>query len=80
MKIKRVQMIIVGLITLTLSSCGAHTRPLKEADKAVTLEVLNPKVEISIEFEQMVKEYEKENPNINVEILTFGGELTTLMS
>ncbi|MDH6426312.1 ABC transporter substrate-binding protein [Paenibacillus odorifer] len=78
MKIKRVQMIIVGLITLTLSSCGAHTRPLKEADlkvadKAVTLEVLNPKVEISIEFEQMVKEYEKENPNINVEILTFGG-------
>lgn len=78
-------MIIVGLITLTLSSCGAHTRPLKEADlkvadKAVTLEVLNPKVEISIEFEQMVKEYEKENPNINVEILTFGGELTTLMS
>lgn len=71
-------MIIVGLITLTLSSCGAHTRPLKEADlkvadKTVTLEVLNPKVEISIEFEQMVKEYEKENPNINVEILTFGG-------
>lgn len=65
-------------MTLSLSSCGADNRPLKEldpnvAEKTITLEVLNPKVEISIEFEQMVKAYEKENPNINLDILTFGG-------
>ena len=43
------------------------------ADQNITLEVLNPKVEISTEFEQMVKEYEKENPNVKMKILTFGG-------
>lgn len=78
MKIKSVQWIMAGLMTLSLSSCGSNNPPLKEkdlniADKTITLEVLNPKVEISVEFEQMVKEYEKENPNVNLEILTVGG-------
>ena len=78
MKIKVFQYIIAGLLTLSLSACGADNRSVKEmdtmsADQNITLEVLNPKVEISTEFEQMVKEYEKENPNVKLKILTFGG-------
>lgn len=78
MKIKSVQWIMAGLMTLSLSSCGSHNPSLKVsdltiADTTITLEVLNPKVEISVEFEQMVKEYEKENPNINLDIVTVGG-------
>ncbi len=78
MKIKSVQWIMAGFMTLSLSSCGSHNPSLKVsdltiADTTITLEVLNPKVEISVEFEQMVKEYEKENPNINLDIVTVGG-------
>lgn len=72
---------MAGLITLMLASCAPAKQPLKEAEteitttekNIITLEVLNPKVEISIEFEQMVKEYEQENPHIDLNILTFGG-------
>ena len=52
MKIKVFQFILAGLLTLSLSACGADNRPVKEtdtmtADQNITLEVLNPKVEIS---------------------------------
>ncbi|BBH21415.1 hypothetical protein Back11_27600 [Paenibacillus baekrokdamisoli] len=78
MIIKVFQCILAGFLTLSLSSCGADNGSVKEmdtmsADQNITLEVLNPKVEISTEFEQMVKEYEKENPNVKMNILTFGG-------
>jgi raffinose/stachyose/melibiose transport system substrate-binding protein len=78
MKKKAVQFIVAGLLTLLLSTCGADHRPAKESDpkiedKKITLELFNPKVEISTEFEQMAEEYEKENPGVTLNILTFGG-------
>lgn len=80
MKIKLIPCVLAGLLTLSLSACGAdHPAVEKEesdaihADQKITLEVLNPKVEISTQFEQMVKEYEKEHPNIDINILTIGG-------
>jgi raffinose/stachyose/melibiose transport system substrate-binding protein len=78
MKIKIVRAIFSALLSLSLTACGADYRPVKKsdpdvADKKITLEILNPKVEIATEFEQMAKEYEKENPEVKLEILTFGG-------
>ncbi|MDF2647712.1 MAG: transporter substrate-binding protein [Paenibacillus sp.] len=78
MKIKVIPFILVGLVTLSLSACGTDNRPMEESvtkttDQTITLEVLNPKVEIAIQFEQMVREYEKENPNVKMNVLTFGG-------
>lgn len=78
MIIKAVQIGFVGLLTLSLSACGADNQPVKSPEpdaaiKKISLEILNPKVEISNEFEQMIREYEKENPSVSVNILTFGG-------
>lgn len=78
MKIKGYQWLLAGLLSLSLSACGADNLPIMEtdpkaADQKITLEVLNPKVEISTQFEQMVKEYEKENPYVKINILTYGG-------
>lgn len=76
---KFIQFIMAGLLTLSLSSCGADHSSLEIIDIAtateepITLEILNPKVEISVEFEQMVREYEKENPKVKINILTYGG-------
>ncbi|MDQ6422858.1 ABC transporter substrate-binding protein [Paenibacillus sp. LHD-117] len=78
MRRRVITFILTGLITLSFSACGEDNRPMEEsvakaADETITLEVLNPKVEISIPFEQMVREYEKENPNVHINVLTFGG-------
>lgn len=71
--------ILTGFITLSLSSCGGEivsqneeAKPLA-VKKTITLEIMNPKVEIATEFEKMAEVYEKENPNVKLEILTFGG-------
>ncbi|WP_169086721.1 ABC transporter substrate-binding protein [Paenibacillus sp. PL91] len=78
MKIKVFQWMLAVLLTLSLAACGADKHVVKEkdivsADQTITLEVLNPKVEISTQFEQMAREYEKENPNVKLNVLTFGG-------
>jgi raffinose/stachyose/melibiose transport system substrate-binding protein len=78
MKIKFFLYIVAVLLTISLSACGMNKSNVKEldskvSDQKITLEILNPKVEISTQFEQMVKEYEKENPNVRIHILTFGG-------
>ncbi|GIP52990.1 ABC transporter substrate-binding protein [Paenibacillus vini] len=78
MRIKSIQWMVAGLLALALSSCGQDKQPSVEADphpanEATTLEIMNPKVEISVEFEQMVKEYEHLNPNIDLNVVTFGG-------
>lgn len=71
--------ILTGFITLSLSSCGGESVSQKEeakplaAKRTITLEIMNPKVEIATEFEKMAEIYEKENPNVKLEILTFGG-------
>ena len=71
-------LIMAGFITLSLSSCGRDIVSQKEAkplvaEKTITLEILNPKVEIATEFEKMAEVYEKENPNVKIEVLTYGG-------
>lgn len=71
-------LIMAGFITLSLSSCGRDSVSQKEAkplvaEEIITLEILNPKVEIATEFEKMAEVYEKENPNVKIEVLTFGG-------
>lgn len=78
MKTMGYQWLLAGLLTLSLSACRADNLPITETepkaeDRKITLEVLNPKVEISTQFEQMVKEYEKENPYVKINILTYGG-------
>ncbi|MDQ8738728.1 ABC transporter substrate-binding protein [Paenibacillus sp. LHD-38] len=78
MKIKIFQWMLAVLLTLSLAACGADKPMVKEedmitADQIITLEVLNPKVEISTQFEQMARQYEKENPNVKLNVLTFGG-------
>lgn len=71
-------LIMAGFITLSLCSCGRDLVSQKEAkplaaEQTITLEILNPKVEIATEFEKMAEVYEKENPHVNVEVLTYGG-------
>lgn len=78
MIIKVFQYLVAGLLTLSLISCGVDNHPAQESDteevdQQIMLEVLNPKVEISTQFEQMVREYETQNPNVKMNILTFGG-------
>lgn len=78
MKSKVFQWMLAVLLTLSLAACGADNRVAEEPDTqteepTITLEVLNPKVEISTQFEQMAREYEKENPNVKLNVLTFGG-------
>lgn len=70
-------MFMVGQLLLTLFACGVddeivNSEPISE-EQRITLEVRNPKVEISTEFEQMVLAYEKENPNVDIQIHTVGG-------
>ncbi len=66
--------LVIGL-SLTLLACQESTK-LKEINAAkpkLAIHVRNPKVEISTQFEQMAKAYEKENPNIDIQIETVGG-------
>ncbi|WP_438347911.1 ABC transporter substrate-binding protein [Paenibacillus sp. FA6] len=78
MKTMGYQWLLAGLLTLSLSACGADNLPIMETDpkatdRKITLEVLNPKVEISTQFEQMAKVYEEGNPHVKINIVTYGG-------
>ncbi len=75
MKKRIVGLFLIGGLSLTLSACQ-ETPKLKEikvTETKMTLHVRNPKVEISTQFEQLAKVYEKENPTIDIEIETVGG-------
>lgn len=71
--------LLAGLLTLSLCSCGENIPSMQnnaqtlKKEKNVTLEIMNPKVEIAVEFEEMARVYEQENPNVKIEIITFGG-------
>ncbi|MBD8069611.1 ABC transporter substrate-binding protein [Bacillus sp. PS06] len=54
------------------SSDGSSDSGASNGDK-ITLEVYQGKVEIKSQFEEMVKEYEKENPNIDIKFTAVGG-------
>lgn len=77
MKKEILHLFLFGFMILFFSGCQTKTEKVtKETDIAeekITLNVRNPKVEISIQFEQMVIAYEKENPNVDIRIHTVGG-------
>lgn len=79
MKKEIVTTCLIGALTLSLSACQKKTEiETEEAamdDKKITLTIRNPKVEIATPFEQMVQAYEKEHPNINLEVHTVGGAM-----
>lgn len=71
-------MLLIGTLSLSLAACQKNntestTKERKIAEQKVTLNVRNPKVEISKQFEEMVQAYERENPNIDIQIETVGG-------
>ncbi|MFX0558897.1 extracellular solute-binding protein [Tepidibacillus infernus] len=84
-----VTLIISIIMLLSLSACSTTTEaPAKtEADQAnssttpaqpaekenITLSIFQFKVEIAEDLEQLAKEYEKENPNVKVNVQTVGG-------
>ncbi|MFC7322462.1 ABC transporter substrate-binding protein [Halobacillus campisalis] len=79
MKKEIVIICLIGALSLPLSACQKKTETeTKETtmdDEEITLNVRNPKVEIASPFEQMVQAYEKEHPNINIEVHTVGGAM-----
>ncbi|GGG22413.1 ABC transporter substrate-binding protein [Paenibacillus abyssi] len=56
----------------SLEQEGQATLPSGENNK-ITLEILNPKVEIASQFEQMVNDYMKEHPHVQINVRTVGG-------
>lgn len=58
--------ILAGIITYTEFS-----------NRKVTIDIVNRKIEIKEELEEVAKLYEKENPNIDINITSFGGEQDT---
>ncbi|SDH85085.1 ABC transporter substrate-binding protein [Alteribacillus bidgolensis] len=65
------------IVSLSLSGC--QTKPVSEETQVkldeLTLNIRNPKIEIASQFEQMVHAYEKENPNVHIEVHTVGGAM-----
>ncbi len=69
---------LTGVLFVSLVACGekneeGQTHQKKAPDHKIVLSVLNPKVEIATQFEQLVKEYEKEHPEVDIQIRTVGG-------
>ncbi|MDQ7861437.1 hypothetical protein RCO48_11760 [Peribacillus frigoritolerans] len=46
--------------------------------RKITLDLRNPKVEISTRFEEMTRAYERENPHVNIRVHTVGGAMDDL--
>ncbi|MEH7096519.1 ABC transporter substrate-binding protein [Neobacillus vireti] len=78
-RILRLHMVCIAILSISLSACGPTSlkeKKPKEADTPtykITLDIRNPKVEISKQFEHMAAVYEKENSNIKIKIHTVGG-------
>jgi len=70
------RIMLAMVMIILLAACGAmKEEELKKsaANEKIVLEVLNPKVEIDSQFEQLVNAYEKENPGVEIHIRTVGG-------
>lgn len=52
---------LVGILSLLLTSCGTHSD-----DNIVNISILNSKPEISANLDNAIKEFTKENNNINL--------------
>ncbi|PLR65601.1 ABC transporter substrate-binding protein [Bacillus sp. UMB0893] len=73
---------LIGIVSLSLSACqtadeASPERPEK-AERKITLDVRNPKVEISTQFEEMTLAYERENPHVKIRVHTVGGAMDDL--
>lgn len=70
------RIMLAMVMTILLAACGAMKKEEHQksaANEKIVLEVLNPKVEIDSQFEQLVNAYEKENPGVEIHIRTVGG-------
>ena len=56
-----------AMAMISLSACGNHQN--SQAGKKVTIEYFNQKKEMSGTLKQIIKDFEKKNPNIHVKEL-----------
>ncbi|WP_173917566.1 ABC transporter substrate-binding protein [Halobacillus sp. Marseille-Q1614] len=77
MKKEILNICLIGTLSLSLSACQnkPETEEKPDVEQEITLNVRNPKVEIASQFEQMVQAYEKEHPNVSIEVHTVGGAM-----
>lgn len=82
MKKEILNIFLIGILSLSLCACQTKTesgtKKPEISERKITLNVRNPKVEISTQFEQMVIAYEKENPNVDIKVHTVGGAMDNL--
>lgn len=73
-------LLLIGAVSLFLSACRDEVPPVKteKTEQKITLELRNPKVEISTQFEEMTRAYERENPHVQIKVHTVGGALDDL--
>ncbi|KKI89179.1 ABC transporter substrate-binding protein [Bacillus sp. SA1-12] len=65
--------ILILFLTACQSNAETETKKAEQTKGKIILNVRNPKVEISTQFEQMANAYEKENPHVDIRIHTVGG-------
>ncbi|WP_082233057.1 ABC transporter substrate-binding protein [Halobacillus massiliensis] len=56
-----------------LGGCSFSSGSDGGSEDQLTIEIYQGKVEFKDQFEELAKEYEKENPNVNIEITSVGG-------
>ena len=61
---------LAGLATLAVVGLAACQKKDQSADGKVTIEYFNQKTEMTATLQEMVKDFEKENPNIHVKLTT----------
>ncbi|MDX8292106.1 ABC transporter substrate-binding protein [Metabacillus indicus] len=69
----------IGIILL-LTACTNDAAPDKQnvKEEKITLDLRNPKIEVSTQFEQMTRAYERENPHVEIRVHTVGGAMDDL--
>lgn len=74
------KIIYLIMASLLLSACQNETKPDKteKKEQQITLDLRNPKVEVSTQFEEMTRAYEQENPHVNIRVHTVGGAMDDL--
>lgn len=80
MKNRFLSLLLIGAVSLPLSACQDEAPPKKTemTERKITLDLRNPKVEISTQFEEMTRAYERENPRVNIRVHTVGGAMDDL--
>ncbi|UAL52581.1 ABC transporter substrate-binding protein [Bacillus sp. CMF21] len=68
------------MVSLLLSACQNEAQPekIEKKDPEIILDLRNPKIEVSTQFEEMTRAYERENPNVNIRVHTVGGAMDDL--